>query len=380
MNTIRNIAFVIALTAPLAADPAHSQECSNLSEELIATHEALYEYALVAESAYGQSASNSCLLQTAQRRIQASPHRKLALLLEDVEEIWKPQILERWSDRFIPRPDNMGRYVDDDGVTYVTCDYDNINPQLALTWTKLRRTQENGEDSSLVDVILDVVVVVLGNILPSGEELGLVRLTRDPPVGDAAEELVAIRGTDFTQVPQIMASVNDLLGTSCVFEVAATVVDYIGDGMPNGRISVVGHSLGGTAAQYIAQDHTQNPWRNPANHEDSTGAFGAYSFNAVGLDNDHAGNADPSSLHSYVIDGEIVSSWFAGQFGRTQAGSVIRYLPQDSWPPIGEVEFIETAFLRGEAPEAVRRHRLPAVQKGLCECMNGYGQIVLDRP
>lgn len=381
MGTLRNIAILVLLTVLFSVESANSQECSSLSEDLISTHRALYEYAQFAESAYGQTESNSCFLEVSGQRIGSPPHRTLTLLPQDFDERWEPQILERWPDGSISQPESMSRYIGDDGVTYVTCDYDgSIGPHLALTWTEFWRTQENGEPLSFVDVIVEVVIVAARWILPSREELGLVRLRRDSLSESGAEELVAIRGTDFTRVPQIMASIGDLLSESCVFEVAAIVVDYIGDNLSDGRISVVGHSLGGAAAQYIVKDHVQHPWRNPANRQTSTVTFGAYSFNAVGLDHRHVGNADPSTLLSYVISGELVSSWLSQQLGRRQAGSVIRYVPPDSWPSVGEFEVLENALLRGEVPEAIRRHRLPAVQQGLCECMNGHGSIVLNHP
>ena len=31
--------------------------------------------------------------------------------------------------------------------------------------------------------------------------------------------------------------------------------------------------------------------------------------------------------------------------------------------------------IHGEQPESIRRHRLPAVQQGICECINGQGSI-----
>ena len=359
MDTLRNVAITIVLAALFPVEQANSHECKSLSDDLISAHRALYEYALFAESAYGQSESKSCFLEASGQQIISPPHRKLTLLPQKFDERWKPQILERWSHRSISRPEKIGRYIGDDEVTYVTCDYDGtISPQLVLTWTEFRRTQENGEPLPDVDVVFEISVMTPKNILPSREELGLVRLRRDRQSGNEAEEVAAIRGTDFTRIPLIMASINDLLSESCVFEVAAIVVDYIGGRMSNGRISVVGHSLGGAAAQYIVQDHAQHPWRNPANRPVSSVTFSAYSFNAVGLD-PHVGGADPSTLHSYVIDGEFVSSWLAPQFGRTQAGSVIRYTPPDTWPlgrAVGVLQSLKNALLR---PRLYGRFRNP---------------------
>ena len=159
---------------------------------------------------------------------------------------------------------------------------------------------------------------------------------------------------------------------------AAIVAAVIGERIPAGHFALLVTPLGGAAAQYIAQDHSANTWRNPANRTrvtpgDQQITFGAYAFNAIGLDSMSAGRADPATLQSYYIHGDIVS-WLGVQLGQVQAGTVLQYRPPTTWPRVGVLQFADSILTWSE-PETLRRHRLPAVKQALCECMNGRGVI-----
>ena len=354
-------------------------ECENLPLQVNSTQKALYEYALIADAAYGKPISNSCRVKADKQPIALPEYHQFPLLSEDHETEghkikWKNQILEYWRPDLFPKPNEMGQYISDDGITYITCSYDGITPQLALTWKKFQRTLENPDAPIEIGIRLKILPVISRLLLPPNEELGIIQLNRNPPSEDEPEELVAIRGTDFTKIPQIMASMYALLSGSCVYEMAASLVKFIGSSLSAGRFSVVGHSLGGGATQYIVQNHI--------NRQNSNVTFSAYSFNAIGLATDSkrlsTGNDRLASLYSYVIDGEIVS-WFGEQLGRTQAGTIIRYLPPDSWPDTGVLTYIKN-IIDWEQWESIRRHRLSTVQQGLCECLNGHGAIQLSLP
>ena len=245
--------------------PALAQECYKLSEKMKRAQQALYEYALISEAAYGQTPSNSCPVDATPSRIEMPDVEKRPLLSNMIDTKWKPEILERWQANHLGRPNKMGRYIGEDGVTYVTCTYDDLEPQFALTWTEFRRTREDDDEPSKIDVYVEIRPVIPTSSVPRSEEIGIIRLRRDPLSNNIPEELVAIRGTDFTRIPQIMASLHHLLSGSCVYEMAAIVVEIIGNALSTGRVSVVGHSLGGGAVQYIVRDHTFHPWRNPTN-------------------------------------------------------------------------------------------------------------------
>ena len=380
MTTHRHMAYVAPLLLlAFAGNPALAQECSSLSTQMNRTHQTLYEYSLFAEAAYGSTPTNICVQERTGRRIDMPVAENRPLLPSEVDSIWKPQFNERWQTDTLPRPDNIGRYIGDNGVTYVTCTYDDPAPQFALTWTEFRRTLGDDDAPSTIDVHIEIRPVIPRSVLtraePSpDEEIGIIRLTRDPSSTNGPEELVAIQGTDFTRIPQIMVSIRHLLSNSCVYEMAAIVVDVTGDSISAGQISVVGHSLGGGAVQYIAQDHTRHPWRNPTKRPNANVTFGAYSFNSVGLDSSSASDTVPSTLISYIVDGEVVS-WMGEKIGQTQVGTVIRYIPPDTWPDTGWLRFVGD-IIQWEQPEPVRRHRLPAVQLGLCECINGDGSFI----
>ena len=378
MDILRYLPLCAVLLIFASIQPVLAQDCSSLSTQTSRTQHTLYEYALIADAAHGHPSSNSCLVEATQRRLSMPRLHRVPLLPEDIETRWKPQILERWRAEIFLQPSDIGRYIGDDGVTYITCAYDDITPQLALTWTEFWRTRENEDAHSDIGVSLRVLAVISRTTLPPDEELGVIRLSRDPPSSSEPEKLVAIRGTDFTKIPQIMASVHHLLSGSCVYELAALVVSEIGHEVSSGRFSVVGHSLGGGAAQYVVQDYAQHPWRNPANRQNYNVTFAAYSYNSIGLDRSFVGDVDPSILYSYFIKGEIVS-WLGRQFGRRQGGSVFRYDPPASWPSTGTLSLVGS-ILGWNQPETIRRHRLAAVQQGLCQCINGYGSVVLSNP
>ena len=379
MTIHRPMTYIAPLLLIAFVHPALAQECSSLSTQMSGTQQTLYEYALIAEAAYGPTPTNTCVQERTGRSIGMPIAEKRPLLRREIHSRWIRLFDELWQSDRSARPDSIGRYVGDNGVTYVTCAYDHLVPQFALTWTEYWRTLGDDDAPSRIDVHVEIRPVIPHSMITregqfQGEEIGIIRLTRDPSSSNGPEELVAIQGTDFTRIPQIMASMRHLLSDSCVYEVAAIVVDVTRGSISNGQLSVVGHSLGGGAVQYIVQDHAQHPWRNPTQGQNANVTFGAYSFNSVGLDSPSASDTDPSSLISYIVDEEIVS-WMGEQFGRTQVGTVIRYVPPSAWPDTGGLRFIGD-IIQSEQPESVRRHRLPAIQQGLCECINGHGSIV----
>ena len=355
------------------ARSAIAQQCSDLPLEMIYHQERLYEYALIAEAPYGKKPKSSCAVNSTGSRIGMPEVEVHHLLPKEVDSKWKPLFYEHWSNGRLPKPDNVGRYLDDNGVTYITCTYDYPMPQLALTWTELRQAKEEKVILQIAIQPIIPVSMLTASIPLSTEEIGIVRLRRDPSSNGKSEELVAIQGTDFTRIPQIMTSIQHLLAKSCVYEMAAIVVAVVGGSKSASQISVVGHSLGGGAVQYIVQDHTRNSWRNPANRRNSNVTFGAYSFNSIGLDPSYTSATELTYLSSYIVDGEIVS-WLGENFGQTQIGTVIRYLPPSDWPEVGWLGVLGDV-VQWEQPETIRRHRLPATQQGICECINGRGSI-----
>ncbi len=373
MNACRPLLFVILPSIFIFAHPALAQPCDDLSPGMIHHQERLYEYALIAEAAYGKKPKNSCAVSSTGSRIGMPEVEVHRLLPREVDTKWKLLFYEHWPSERLPKPDNMGRYLGDNSVTYITCTYDYPMPQFALTWTEFQRAEE---EKVILHIAIHPVIpisMLAASIPLSKDEIGIVRLRRDPSSDGKSEELVAIQGTDFTRIPQIMTSMQHLLSKSCVYEMAAIVVAVVGGSKSASQISVVGHSLGGGAVQYIVQDHTRNSWRNPANRQNSNVIFGAYSFNSIGLDPSYASATELTYLSNYIVDGEVVS-WLGENFGQTQIGTVIRYLPPSDWPEVGWLGVLEDV-VQWDQPETIRRHRLPAIQQGICECINGRGSI-----
>ena len=117
-------------------------------------------------------------------------------------------------------------------------------------------------------------------------------------------------------------------------------------------------------SQYVAQKLA------PATEENGDGDasrtnFQAYAFNAIGLDESRGAN--PETLHSFYIEGDPVVGLGITE-GRIQGGHVVRYTPP---PPTNFVSKIKS--LRESA--TFKWHRLWAVQEGLCDCMNGRGEL-----
>ena len=371
--SIRRVMLLCGILLLFAAEQSVlALQCEELNQDKKDQLKRLYQYALVAELAYGESPTEFCFVLKTKKQIQIPPHKPIPLTSNDVINRWQGIFSEFWVTG--TNPSSFGRYIGDDGVTYLTCNYDYFGPQLAITW--VQTVDPEGPDD-LANVLLSLIIfTAIGErALPRGEELGIVRLTRDPPSRSEREQLVAIRGTDFTRVPQIMASLNDLLANSCVFEMAAIVVAEIGRDDEIYNYAVIGHSLGGAAVQYIVKDHAIHKWRNPMHQvpgQNRNITFGAYAFNSIGLDQASAVQADSATLYSFYVQGEVVS-WLGRRSGRRQAGTVIRYHPPDTWPGIVTLRF-ENWTVRVE-PEPIRRHRLPAVKRGICECINGYGAV-----
>lgn len=298
----------------------------------------LYQYSQFAQVAYGETPDNACQHTRLQRSAaDALQETRVVPLTRDVAERL---------DLDLPGNPRIAVYEGDDGVHYVTCRRDELVPVLAISWYLTFRPRVEPVD---LIVLLQVVRLVQNRGGALTEELGLVRRDRG---GTAPERLLAIRGTDPRRWPQLMATVMDLLDRSCVFEVAAEVVARE-ENRWTGRVSVVGHSLGGSATQFVARHRSTKSAALPA-----TGGFRAYSFNGIGL----AGSAaNLRRLHSYYVDGEWVVE-LGRVFGRSQAGNVVRYIPSAGWPPVSTAE-------------SYRRHKLSTVQESLCECAKGRGRM-----
>ena len=199
------------------------------------------------------------------------------------------------------------------------------------------------------------------------EEIEVARATIEDSTNPEKhnESLFLIRGTDLDpkRLPnQLFTSIQGAMGNSCTFSASATLVSRIGRSWEREwkrseetteeypLFSVSGHSLGGTATQYIATDQQSSPRYYPLRFE-------AYSFNGLGLPEEHQPN---ERLTSYTVNGDVINA-LRRKLKQMEAGIKIKYFPK--------------AALWNPGP--VRRHTMEATRESLCRCLGGEGELLM---
>ena len=351
MNLYRLFAVVgILLSVPnLAWGQPQAQGCNQLSSELLRMQRALYEFASLANYAYGQPDGLVCDDRKTNNVIDLPKVVEVRPLLKaDVlRGLWTREYFleyqQYWQNPAIPE---IHYYHDGGGRAYISCTLEpDRAPRVFMTWTQVFLNE-------LASLVFDLFISAVNPIRSQDERLGYTRLLRFDPSG-SPEEIYAFKGTDITEIPEIMVTVNDLLRRSCAFDIAAIVVGH-GFNSRELPIAVVGHSLGGAAAQHVAKDQELRAGRSLQSVD-----FSAYSFNSVGLDESEVGGLSLNRLSSYYVDGEVLSL-YSDKWNRRQAGHVYRYVPLDGF----------TSVL---LPESIERHKIGTVMLGLCQCINGNG-------
>ena len=128
----------------------------------------------------------------------------------------------------------------------------------------------------------------------------------------------------------------------------------------NGLIAIAGHSLGGPTAQFVAQ------WLETQQvGQENRDRLRAIAFNAAGIVPSRG--PDPVTLWSFHMAGDPLVV-FGYRHCRIQGGRVIQYIPATRPTRSGRLEN------RGDAV-TLEQHWLSAVQKGLCDCMKGEGDL-----
>lgn len=209
-----------------------------------------------------------------------------------------------------------------------------------------------------------------------------------PYVDEESDMIVySMRGTDPWDVRQIL---TNYVGHECAFpamRIAVSHVCFVFDGeLRNGfdgnRFSIedsqienirdsirrddnigystvlAGHSLGGQAAQYVAE----NPPRTCLpDSTDTHGALRTYAFASTRNhtegsieDDGQGGSGDQSIVESYVISGDQILDRL--ELGQEQTGRVTTYLPD-----VGS---------RFES-----RHSIDEIQDSICDCLEDNGQV-----
>ena len=241
------------------------------------------------------------------------------------------------------------------GPAYFVCD-DSISDVLIFIY--LAELQAPVDDGDLRPRIVRPLVWIVDNaLIDEAVQTVTLQKNNDWSVdGEYPETVTAIRGTDPSLLSQWSASSRDLspFRKSCVFDLMTRVMGEVVAKNAQ-KYAITGHSLGGAVAQHIAQSLSKG---------DETPNARFFSFNAVGIDVDADGNPHPDILHSFYVDGDVVSV-IGILFGRSQGGLIVKYSPPESEN--------EDEFWHREGP--FDRHELRTVQHALCECMNLRGTL-----
>ena len=203
----------------------------------------------------------------------------------------------------------------------------------------------------LMNVVSEIVNDITNELNEEQIETVYVSRAIDSPVFHDGhnEQMYLVRGTNFGIArlydllrlrKELEASRKYMTGKGCVFPVVSKVVGHVSKSIRSTNpvsFNVIGHSLGGTAAQFIAADRHQK-------RDEYSDQFAAYAFNGIGLQDQY--NVD--DLISYLVRGD----WF-GKLPGSQVGTVVTYDPMDS-------------FWKRVPPFA--RHTIEGVQDSLCRC------------
>lgn len=229
-----------------------------------------------------------------------------------------------------------------------------------------------------IRMYLDLGVQLLNINISTGisimdESDGEARVKIVPYFDLSQNELVyAAPGTDVTDVMQIL---SNYIGDECAFPAIHLVTNYVcefvshdfahdsednrpiyftGDNMDRIRktevysITLTGHSLGGQAVQYIAEQGFNICRRNVSGR---IPRYVAYSFAST---RNRMPTRSTDNLTSFLIEGDEIL--YSLKLGNGQFGNIIRYQPDPSQRFNG-------------------RHSIDEVQKGICECLQGRGMI-----
>ena len=229
--------------------------------------------------------------------------------------------------------------------THYRCtENDSVLNNLTLT---IQWAQARGE----LSLLLRVGIVGISAIEYT-EDLKLVKLES----ANGEEMWKGVAGTNPFSSKSLLTSIRALQGRSCLFDFALEVAaSFFNEkckryhNPTNFRGSIVGHSLGGMAAEYIAIEGGINFAMEDCAAKDSS--VRVLSYNAIGwgsgVDGNMPENRKYSKIYSIRVNGEILKEHFPG---RQYLGHLIRYNAPD------------------DDCKSLCRHGINAVQRAICTC------------
>lgn len=331
------VLLILAIAIEAAGQPAQRVSCPTQHSGIDLAE--LYRYAKYAEAAYGEPSATVCGVLPRSRAeplsLTAQDYRGL-----DLSNVHIYREARRRGERSVP-------------VQWIGCTPTRDgSPDFVMSTHR-----GTGGGDSAQDLIFDVAYVPRGGRVRT-DELGMV-LTHT----SSGEEVWAIRGTTWDEWHRIAPNLTYLFDDEpCVFEAATKLLD-MRERNWTGAISIAGHSLGGSVAQYVAQHRARYP-----SGRTST-SFSAYSFNGFGL---REPVQDLPDLHSYQVHREVAALAESVFWNRRQGGNVISYVPAWSWRRV--LLYLAPAPI-AVAIESVQRHRIEAVQDSICQCAQGQGRL-----
>ena len=364
-----------------ATHTASAERCNMLSSSSQTSAVALYNHAKLLGQVFGVAAEqNGCVAaDSSSSSISPLVDPEYSRDLTLSGDAWNNMITELW-DRYssLPAPET-DVYLDENGTVYVTCRQDSNPPRLALSWEESEHSNDGAPETLYVS--LRTAIIMSDNFLSTlsdYERIGLQTFVLETTSNGAKNRVTAIPGTDFSNIADLRSSLTSLVRESCVFPIADMVIDTIKYSADNRRfqaglgplenITVMGHSLGGTAAHYVAERRASRSTNVQANTD---AQFQAYSFNALGLDPRYR-TPNVSQITSYYVYGELVSL-LGSVFDWWQEGRAFRGVPPggtradpedlpDSWWKLPLWDW----------GERIDRHKLVSVQETLCQCTQNH--------
>lgn len=336
-------------------NPASAEMCVNPDENTTTLLKQLHEYAQIAEAPKKKNLRymESCKAENG-TVISRSP--------TDIVELIVP---EQFTNRVKSRTDT-----EYSSLARLQPTRRNENNGEISPFTIGCSMDQDDQNANLIDFSFRLFAKIIGDraffYLTGTEVKGTV-------VDRGTGEIITITpGTDLSQLPQIQANFR---GENCVFPLVETTVSVLcevlldrgGDvyqafvenndhknfsDQPK-SLTMVGHSLGGSATQYVAMNIPDN-----CNSEENPLEFQAYAFASPGLKERGYPQNQPNNLESYLINGD----WLLGHkvfSDRSQRGHVSVYTPP-KWKMIGP------------------KHSINDVQKSICMCLQGEG--LMDFP
>ena len=372
------VLFIVAVAFAFGNAPsAFAESCDNLPSEVSTSAESLYGHALLLGEVFDKiPANDSCAVNNGMTRSTPSiSELDTTNYLKDYyssQAKWSDYISEMWNTVADGTPpDSTSIFESPDGTVYVTCNRDTPEFRLAISWDA--RLQRNDNVPQALYVSFRTAIILADRVLPDVEKLGLETFELESNSNGGISQFTAIPGTDFFEFPTVRASINALIQESCVFQVAVIVVNslvqsaYSEDRRYQAlrNLIVMGHSLGGTAAHYVASRY------DGAFIKSTHQQFKAYSFNALGLEPGYMNVQIP--IKSYYVEGEIVSL-MGTAFNWQQRGRVFRGVPeQSSLDPLPNNSW---KLIWWDWGERMDRHSLVFVQETLCQCVRrGTGAL-----